>query len=471
MKSANIKRSIIAITILTIVISLAIFVYKNYSVNTVHKTQLSNTRGDIKTNDNIILATSKGNETNREYPLNDTCSPLIGLTERENNNQSISGTKGLEKSHNSELNKRIPLVINIHLKLQAPIETILDIYKKELGADEIIVSVMDSETGKILVLATSNRFNPNSIKTSDSQYLNNNAIELEYEPGSVIKPLTIALALEKNKIKITDEFSALNYGKKNKDGEYPNGIMEIGQWNISDHQQFKKHTLTIEDIITRSSNIGTVQIARELSGKEILDGFNQFGITRKTGIELLDEKVGNLPTLAQVSAGELSGNLNIFKSTISYGQGVRTTFMQLLKAYNVFNNNGNIISPSIIKTSLASPQEKVLSDETTNIMKDLLIKTVDKENGHNPTIQGLEIGGKNGTANIFMDGKYQQKYISSFFGFVNDKERKYTIGVAVNNPTCKGKKWYYYHASNSSVPVFQKVVGIMIKNDYLKQSK
>ena len=101
-------------------------------------------------------------------------------------------------------------------------------------------------------------------------------------------------------------------------------------------------------------------------------------------------------------------------------------------------------------------------------MKDLLIKTVDKENGHNPTIQGLEIGGKNGTANIFMDGKYQQKYISSFFGFVNDKDHKYTVGVTVNNPISTGEHWYYYYAANSAVPVFKKTIDTMVKLNFLK---
>ena len=95
-------------------------------------------------------------------------------------------------------------------------------------------------------------------------------------------------------------------------------MVQIGNWNISDDHQFKKNMLTIEDIIINSSNIGTLILAHRLTGKELLDGYNLFGIHQKSGIDLPYEKIGNLPTINQVSAGEQSGNLNIFKSTNSY---------------------------------------------------------------------------------------------------------------------------------------------------------
>jgi len=373
-----------------------------------------------------------------------------------------------QTSH-SELNSSKPIVSNIPLPLQKSIEKVLDTYKKELGADEIIVSVMESKTGNILSLASSNRLNLNGIIENDKNISTNNAIEFTYEPGSVIKPITIALALDKNRVTLQEEFPAYNDGKKNKDGEYPRGVIAIDRWKISDDHQFKKNTLTIEDIIVDSSSIGTLLIANRLSGKELMDGFHQFGIAKGTGIDLPNEKMGYLPTLTQLSAGEEFKKLNIFKSTVSYGQGMTTTFMELLKAYNVFNNDGKSVTPSVVKKDFTNTDTKILSDKTTAIMKELLVKTVLNGTGKNTIYEGLEeIGGKTGTANIAINGEYKQKYMSSFFGFANDSNKKYTIGVTVNNPTSTGEHWYYYYASNSAVPVFKEVVDILVKDGYLK---
>jgi cell division protein FtsI (penicillin-binding protein 3) len=354
-------------------------------------------------------------------------------------------------------------ISSLDVQLQKSIETVLDTYKKELGADEIIVSVMESKTGNILSLVSSN-----SIKVNDKNTTINNAIEFTYEPGSVIKPITIALALDKNRATLQEEFPAYNDGKKNKDGEFPRGVITIDRWKISDDHQFKKNTLTIEDIVVNSSSIGTLLVANRLSGKELMDGFHQFGIASGSGIDLPNEKMGYLPTLTQLSAGEEFKKLNIFKSTVSYGQGMTTTFMELLKAYNVFNNDGKIITPSVVKKDFTNTDTKILSDKTTAIMKELLIKTVLEGTGKNTIYEGLEIGGKTGTANIAINGEYKQKYMSSFFGFANDSNKKYTIGVVVNNPTSTGEHWYYYYASNSAVPVFKEVVDILVKDGYLQ---
>ncbi len=436
----------------------------------------------------------------RDYPYEDTLTPVIGYVKGENNDKGklrINGIKGLEKSYNTQLNNirngilkgerdissniifnrdsKIttrkdgdPLYLNIPLRLQKNIELMLDIYKAKLGAEEIIVSVIESKTGNVLALASSNRFNPTNIKEDEIKNLNVSAIEYQYEPGSVMKPISISLVLEKNKATLNEHFFAFNTGTRNSEGEFPKGKIHIDRWGISDDHQFKTNYLTIEDIVINSSNIGTLQIVNRLTGKELLDGYHTFGINKKTEIDLPAEKIGYLPPLGQVSAGEQFGKLNIFKSTISYGQGMTSTFMQLLKAYNVFNNDGEIVTPSIVKKSIQNPSNKIISTKTANIMKGLLIKTVLEGTGKNTIYEGLEIGGKTGTANIAGHGGYQKKYMSSFFGFVNDKANKYTVGVMVNNPTSTGIHWYYYYASNSAVPVFKNIIDIMVKLNYLK---
>ena len=436
----------------------------------------------------------------RIYPYKDTLTPVVGYIREKNNeegNLRVNGIKGIERSYNTALNTLEngilkgerdissyiifnadseirtrkdgqEIALNIPLRLQKNIELILDIYKEKLGAQEIIASVIDSQTGEVKALASSNRFNPTHIKQSEIPYLNVNAIEYQYEPGSVIKPIAISLAIEAKKVSMDELFYAYNKGKVNNKGEFPRGKMPVGRWTIKDDHQFEKNYLTVDDIVVYSSNIGTLQMANRLTAKELLDGYHAFGIGKKTGIDLPYEKDGDLPSIYQLRAGENEGKLNVFKSTVSYGQGMTSTFMQVLRAYSVFNNNGKIITPMLVKKTMTNEPQQVISEHSANIMKRLLIKTVNEGTGRNALYDGLEIGGKTGTANIAENGQYKRKYMSSFFGFVNDQNKKYTIGVTVNDPISTGKYWYYYYASNSAVPVFKEIVDIMVKLNYLK---
>ncbi|RXJ80278.1 penicillin-binding protein 2 [Arcobacter sp. F2176] len=467
----------------------------------------------IEINDNKILRGLNINESGekRLYSYDDTLTPVIGYIrkyESDNGKTKVNGIKGLEKSYNNILNNTkdgklegtrdvlsyisfnknsivqnrvdgADLILNIPLRLQKNLELMIDQYKTKLSADEIIVSVMESDTGKIKALASSNRFNPGLIRQTDIPYLDVSAIEFLFEPGSIIKPVSISLVMDKNRIKKDELFNAYNNGKLNSKGEYPRGKYKLGRYIIGDDHEFTKHYLTVDDIFIYSSNIGTLQLAQRLSGKEMYEGLKSFGITEKTQIDLPYEKVGVMPSVRQFSAGEDKGEDNVFKATISYGQGMTGTFMQMIKAYSAFNNNGIIVTPKIVqslsvndkKVSLADDtQKRVISKKTANEIKRLLIKTITKGTGVNAQIEGIEVGGKTGTAQIARHGKYQNIYISSFFGFANDKNKKYTIGVTVINPISTGRYWYYHYASWSAVPVFKEVVNNLIKLNYLTKS-
>ncbi len=436
----------------------------------------------------------------RLYPYNDTLTPVIGYMKKNNSKsgkQRVNGVKGLEREFNSYLNdmqdgvlkgeKDIlsyilfnkdseiiqrrdgnDIQLTIPLKLQRNIELMLDRYKEKLECEEIIVSVMESKTGKILSLASSNRYDPNKLEQKDIKNLNVNAIEYNFEPGSVIKPIAIALAIDKNKVQDDELFFAYNKGKQNSKGEYPRGKYKIGRHTIGDDHQFTKHYITLEEIFINSSNIGTLTIANRLTADEFYNGYLDFGLSKVTGIELPYEKRGILHKLYQYRAGEADGKDNVYKATDSYGQGITTTFMQVLRAYSVFNNDGKIVTPYLVNRSNIQEQKQVISKKTANKINKLLLKTVDDGTGVKGQIEGLEIGGKTGTANIVENGVYQRKYMSSFFGFANDKENKYTIGVTVNDPVHTGPKWYYYYASNSAVPVFREIAKILVKLNYLE---
>ena len=445
----------------------------------------------------------------RVYSYENTLTPVVGYItkyETKNDKTRVKGIKGLEKKYddllndskdgilsgnrdvlsyisfnrNSTIKQRIDganIVLNIPLKLQKNNEMILDIYKKKLEAKEIIVSVMDSKTGKVLSLASSNRFNPEKIYQKDIPSLNVNAIEYQFEPGSVIKPIAIALVLDKNRIKRNELLFAYNTkGKANSKGEFPRGRYKLGRFTIKDDHRFKKHYLTLDDILIFSSNIGTLQFAQRLSGPEFFEGMKRFGFTRKTGIDLPYEKKGEMPKVWQFAANDKKGEDNVYKATVSYGQGMTATFMQVLKAYSAFNNNGVAVTPKIVSYLEMDgnkykedkiKDEKIITEKTAKEIKRLLIKTVDKGTGREAQIPGLEIGGKTGTAQIARGGKYLKEYISSFFGFVNDGENSYTIGVTVIDPVSTGKHWYYHYASWSAVPVFKEIINNLVRLNYL----
>ena len=422
----------------------------------------------------------------RVYKYKDILTPVVGYVRKYEKNRitKVYGVKGLEKKYNDILNPvqdgiikgskdvvgniilngystvttRIDgsnLHLNISLKLQKIVENILDNFKKELKAKEIIACVMESKSGKILMLATSNRYNPSHIKRSQYPNLNVKAVEFSYEPGSVIKPIVFSLLLERKKVNPYDLVRI--YGGKYK----------IGKKIIRDSHKFD--WLSAEDVIVHSSNVGISQLAQKLNYVDYYNGLKKFGFSRPSGIDLPYEHTGIIPRIYKLKS-------EIYKAVTAYGYGIRANFIQLLKAYNVFNNNGREVTPKIVEYYQDAFGEKhfvvsknykqVIPIDVAKRMQKILIKTVEKGTGEATKIEGLTIGGKTGTAHIAKNGKYTNLYNSSFFGFADDTNRSFTIGVLVREP----KKRYYYYASLTAVPVFKKIVEEMIEEGYLSPS-
>ena len=345
------------------------------------------------------------------------------------------------------------LHINIAVDFQKSIEDILDSMKSEIKADEILAAVMDSKTGQVLSLATSERFNPEHIYKKDLEILNPNFTEYLYEPGSVIKPLTLSIALENNRVDLDREIKLGGKYRVNK------------RYTITDDSYFK--SLTPRGIIIHSSNIGISKIAWQLSGKELYDGFRAFGLAQKSGIDLSKELKGKIKAPYLLEYPTYSANS-------AYGYGMYVNFMQLIKAYSAFNNGGVAVTPKIADYISDNrnreydiegdiPSLRSCSPKTAEIIHSILIDVVKKGTGRNARYDGLEIGGKTGTAHIAYKGKYIDEYHSSFLGFVNDKfGHKYTVGVLVIKP----KKLYF--ASQTAVPTFRKIVERMVEFNYLK---
>jgi len=423
----------------------------------------------------------------RYFPHENILTPVVGYVRQTEERYKVSyGIKGLEKEYSAELLpaknglvqgkvdvlgtplrtgesqqvKRVDglnLHLNIELSFQKEVEKVLDKMKEQTAAEEVMAAVMDSRTGALLALASSERFNPEHIYQKDIKALNPNFSEYLYEPGSVIKPLTMAIALDNHKVNMNKQ---IRLG-----GQYRVSKTYV----ISDDDYFE--ALTPKGILMYSSNIGIAKIAWRLTGKQLYDGWKKFGLAEPSGIDLSKELVGKLKPAH-------SFNHKVHSANTAYGYGMMSNFMQLIKAYSAFNNDGLAVTPKIVNylsdnkgrkykpSSDVEPSMQSCSPKTAGIINDMLQGTVNRGTGTAAQYDGLEVGGKTGTAHATERGRYVEKYHSSFFGFANDKEgHKYTIGVFVIKP----KKVYF--ASQTAAPTFQKIVGKMVEQKYLTVDK
>ncbi|WP_169308539.1 peptidoglycan D,D-transpeptidase FtsI family protein [Nitratifractor salsuginis] len=426
------------------------------------------------------------NGEEREFQLKDTLTPVIGYVRSRNvgRYRKIYGVKGLEKRYEPYLNKtqdglvrgmrdvigtiirnksslRIPrrdgynLHLNVSLALQKYVEATLDRMKEETGAKEIIAAVMESRSGKLLTLASSERYDPAHITQADIPKLNAKFTEYPYEPGSVIKPLTLAIALDKNRVTPDTVINTYNGGP----------------FHISKHQTITDDeaydSLSATDIIVHSSNIGISQIAWRLSGAEFHKGLSAFGLGRRTGIDLSRELPGRIKPARLLERKPHEANQ-------AYGYGMHATFVQLLRAHNAFNNGGLLVTPRIVdsvtdasgkKYRIDTPApHRIIKPHTARQLHRILEKVVSEGTGVAAQYPGLDIGGKTGTAHITEHGHYVKKYNSSFYGFANDdKGHRYEIGVLV----IQASKYHKYFAAQSAVPTFKAIVDDMVELGYL----
>ncbi len=423
----------------------------------------------------------------RDYPLKETFSPYIGFIKKElkNNYQTIWGKYGLEKYYNeqlegiqntliegrrdvrgniildqnSEVKTRVDgydVITSIDLKLQKAVEEILDRYRENLGAKEIIAAVMESKSGNLITLASSRRYDPGHIGAGDVPKTNISAIRYMFEPGSVMKTITFSLLLQERLIQPHDIINV------------ENGRYKLGNRIITDEHRYDY--LSAENIIVHSSNIGMAKLSGRLDTITFFKGLRDFGFSRPSGIDLSDELSGSIPNIHQLEN-------SIFKATASYGYGMRVNFFQLLKAYNAFNDQGIILRPTIgeyydphtrpLRKIYRKRARRVLDTQVAQTMHKILIKTVLEGTGKAAITPGVEVGGKTGTAQIAVRGVYANIYNSSFFGFANDAKHRYTIGVTVIEPDPAKKR---YFASQSAVPVFKAIVDSMIESRFLTPS-
>lgn len=298
------------------------------------------------------------------------------------------------------------------------------------------VVVLDVQTGEVLAMANYPSFSPGDRRNLSGGQLRNRAMTDTFEPGSTMKPFIAALALETNRVRPDTRIDTSP------------GRMQITGSTINDAHPHG--VLTVEEIIQKSSNVGTVKMAMQMPAREMWELYSAVGLGQKPQIAF---------------PGAVTGRLRPYKSwrpieqaTMSYGYGLSTSLFQLARAYTVFARDGELIPASITRLDPAAPPAagaRVFSPETTRAVRHML-QMAAGPGGTGPKAQtvGYSVGGKSGTAHK-QEGKgyAEKKYRSWFVGLAPVDKPRIVVAVMVDEPSA-GK----YFGGDVAAPVFSEVV-------------
>ena len=295
------------------------------------------------------------------------------------------------------------------------------------------IIVIDVRSGEILALANVPSFNPNNRTKLTGAQLRNRVITDLFEPGSTLKPFTIALALESGKVGPATRISTAP------------GTLAIGGYTIRDVHPAA--SMSVSQIVQKSSNVGSAKLALAMPREAMWDLFRRVGF-------------GTAPTLG--FPGAAAGKLHPWKTwkpveqaTMAYGHGISLSLVQLARGYTMFARDGELVPLSLVKTGAVAGGEKVISTETSRAVRAMLELAV-QPGGTAPRarIPGWRVAGKTGTAHKQENGGYAaDKYLASFVGLAPVSEPRLVIAVMIDEPAGGN-----YYGGSVAAPVFAQVM-------------
>ncbi len=390
-------------------------------------------------------------DNKRYYPFGTLASHVLGFTGIEN--QGLSGiernydellqgmkgsisyladAKGREMPNTSDRYEEprdgLNLVLTIDKNIQSIMERELDQAMLQYQAEHIIAIAMDPNNGEILAMSGRPTYDPGHFAEYPSESYNRNLpIWMTYEPGSTFKIITLAAALEEKKIDLLHDYF------------YDGGAIEVAGARLRCWKKGGHGSETFLEVVENSCNPGFVAMGQKLGKTTLFDYIHDFGFGKKTGIDLAGEENGILFKLSQVGPVELA--------TTAFGQGVSVTPIQQITAVSAAVNGGNLYKPHVAKAWInpetgqvvdtIEPElvRKVISDKTSKQVRDALESVVANGTGRNAFIDGYRVGGKTGTAQKVINGRYSpNEHIVSFVGFAPADNPKVVIYLAVDNP-------------------------------------
>ena len=359
----------------------------------------------------------------RIYPQSNLFSHIIGQIDNDNN-----GISGLEKSLDEQLkNSQQPIKLTVDKDIQYLIREELIKFNQIFNTKGSASILMDVNNGEIISLVSLPDFNPNQRKKISDPNFINRATKGVYEFGSVFKTFTLAAALNEKIIEPQTEFLDL-----------PKSLTCAG-FPIREYDDKIPSNLTAEEILIRSGNIGSVRIGQKLGEDKFKSFLSTIGVLKKITFEI--EEVGKP---IEFNWGKCP------LATASFGHGITTTLIQLVKAYSIIANGGYNIDPTLIKNRNRNKRQKILNDDVSKKILPILRKIVSTKNGTASlaNVTGFEVGGKTGTAQKSINGVYTNKKINSFLSVFPTSKPKFVMAVMLDEP--KISKDYIYHYRDGS---------------------
>lgn len=298
--------------------------------------------------------------------------------------------------------------------------------------------VLDSATGEVLAMVNLPDFNPNRRDLGAGENRRNRAVTDLFEPGSTIKPFTVAMALASGRFEADTVIDTAP------------GRYRIGSHTISDVHDYG--ALTVAGVIVKSSNIGAAKIAMEFPPVHLYETLREVGFGAATGIELPGERRGTLPERRRWRPIE--------HATLSYGYGLAVTPLQLAQAYGVLANDGRLVPVTVRKRNGEVRGEQVLTREAVRQV-DRMLADVVSESGtaRRARIANFRAAGKTGTSHKLIDGGYaENRYVSSFAGFAPASDPRFVMVVVVDDPRSER-----YFGGYVAAPVFAEVMAEVLR--------
>ena len=394
-------------------------------------------------------------EYKREYPEGEAAAHVVGFTNVEDRgqegvelafNQQLSGKNGSRRVIKDRLGRVVEDVRDVVPPLDGPdlqlsIDSKVQYFAYQKVREAVLANkaragsavVLDAVTGEVLALANYPSFDPNRRRNLTGEQLRNRALTDSFEPGSTMKPFIAALALEKGMVKPTTQIQTAP------------GRIQIGGSTISDSHPHG--VLTVNEIIQKSSNVGTVKMAMQMQPREMWETFAQAGFGQKPQLPF---------------PGVVSGRLRPYKSwrpieqaTMSYGYGLSASLFQLAHAYTIFARDGELIQISMLKNDAPAQGVRVFSEQNARAVRQML-QMAATTGGTAPQAQtmGYSVGGKTGTARK-QEGKgyAEKKYRAFFVGLAPVESPRIVVAVMIDEPNNGA-----YYGGVVAGPVFSETV-------------
>ncbi|MEG1202052.1 MAG: penicillin-binding protein 2, partial [Comamonas sp.] len=394
-------------------------------------------------------------EYKRQYPEGESAAHVVGFTNVEDH-----GQEGMELAFDKELagkagSRRVikdrlgRVVEGVGVEtppqegqdIQLSVDSKIQFFAYQKLRDQVAafkakagsVVVLDARTGEVLALANYPSYDPNNRAHLTGEQLRNRAITDTFEPGSTMKPITIGTALELGRVKNTTII------------DVSPGRYAIGGFTISDTHNYGQ--LTVEGVIQKSSNIGSLKVAQKMSAQEMWNVHSALGYGQKPQISF---------------PGAASGRLRPWKSwkpveqaTIAYGYGLAASLFQMARSYTVFTNDGNVIPGTMLKTDDRPAGTPVFSKRTAEQVRHMLWMAAGPGGtGQKAQTVGYSIGGKSGTARKQQGKGYAAgKYRAWFTGIAPIENPRVIVAVMIDEPT-QGS----FYGGTVAGPVFGEVV-------------